>query len=131
MHDSPFSPTTGAVAYWVFIGVVAVVAMLSPYLRQREVQKTLRKMIEAGQTLDPATLERLQARPNRTPEGIICRGLIITTLGPGLWVLAFCIGLERGRPLFVLYGVGAAIAMIGLVLMTFGIWLRRERRNDR
>lgn len=130
MQFNPFSPTAGAVAYWVFIGVVAVVAMLSPYLRQLEVQKTIRKAIEAGESLDPAMLDRLLARTNRTPEAIIGRGLVLTSLGPGLWIIAFCIGLERGRPLYILYGVGAAIALVGLVRTGFGIWLRRERRNE-
>ena len=126
MDYSPFSPTAGAVAYWLFIGVAAALAMLSPYLRQREVQKTLRKAIEAGQTLDPAMLERMQARPQRSPEGIICRGLILIALGPGLWIMGYCIGLENGRPNYSLSGAGALVALIGVALTGFGIWLLRR-----
>jgi hypothetical protein len=134
---SPFGPTASSVAYWIFLGVVVVVAITSRYLRQREVQKTIRKAIEAGQPLDPDLLDRLQAMSAlpgmgaRSPMRQLRSAVILVACGPALWLIAFFQSIDRGRLNFTLIGIGAAIALIGLVLTGLALWaLRREPRND-
>ena len=56
---SPFSPTVGAAAFWLFVAACGVTSLLIPILMHRETQRTIRLAIEKGQTLDVATLDRL------------------------------------------------------------------------
>jgi hypothetical protein len=133
----PFSASSGAVAYWIFIGAVVVAAIASRVLRQREVQKTIRAAIQSGQPLDPAVLDQLQAgigpfgMGQRTPQRRLASALVLTAVGPALWIIAFFNYLEDRELNFTLVGVGAAISLIGLVLVGLAAWTIREERLDR
>jgi hypothetical protein len=51
------------VAFWLFIAIVSVTAIMYDYRKKQLAVDTLRHAIEHGQHLDPALLDRLLSHP--------------------------------------------------------------------
>ena len=115
----------GAAAFWGFVAVCVVAGVASSIFRHRETQKTIRQAIESGQTLDPATLERLMQGDKPSPAqpaaqtrfGFIVGGIIMLCIGAGLAVMGWFISLGDHSSFYPMLGVGALVGMIGVGLL--------------
>ncbi len=115
----------GAAAFWGFVAVCVVAGVASSIFRHRETQKTIRQAIESGQTLDPATLERLMqgdkpsvAQPaSQTRFGFIVGGVVMLCIGAGLAVMGWFISLGDHSSIYPMLGVGSLVGMIGVGLL--------------
>jgi hypothetical protein len=119
----------GAAAFWGFVAVCVIAGVASSVIRNRETQKTIRQAIERGQTLDPATLERLMhgATPaGQTPAqarfGFIAGGIIMLCIGAGLAVMGWFISLQSHDAFYPMLGVGSLVGLIGVGLLIASVF---------
>jgi hypothetical protein len=122
---------TGAVAaasFWMFIAVVVAAGVAGAAFRHHETQKTIRKAIESGQSLDPATLDRLLrvSRPSGPPRaGFLAGGIIMLAIAAGLAVIGWATSQTHPDQLYPGLGAGAMVGFIGLALLLCGLLLNR------
>jgi hypothetical protein len=112
----------GAASFWLFVAIVVVAGVMSSVLRHRETQKTIRQVIEKGQTLDPQTLERLlqsgrppQAPLSRTP--FLIGGIMMLAIGGGLALIGWFQSHSDPSQIYVGLGVGSLLGLLGVGLM--------------
>ena len=121
-HD--ITAAVGAAAFWAFVAVCVAAGAAQAIFRNRETQKTIRLAIEKGQTLDPATLERLlQGHVPATPAapqarfGLITGGIVMLCIGIGLAVMGWFISLDQPEAFHPMLGVGCLVGLIGVALL--------------
>lgn len=105
--------------FWIFILVISLAGVVQTMLRNYQREKTIRMAIEKGVTLDPAALTSLQRNPNNpedTRRGLLIGSIVTFSVGCGLMVMGYVLGLERGGPLVPLFGVGGLLWCISLGL---------------
>ena len=132
-HD--LATAVGAAAFWIFVAICVVSGMVGGVLRHRETQRTIRQAIEKGQTLDPATLDRLMHTaksepPQSTWYGMLTGGLIMISIGVGFAAMGWFVSMGGQGDFHQFVGIGCLIAFIGvpLVIMSFVL---RARDKDR
>lgn len=120
----------GALAFWGFLSVV-VGGGIWYGLRERQAQhETLRRIIESGQPIDEALVDRVLGRNERVDRDLKIAGLIVIMLAPGLAVLAWFIGQLSAAWLMPLLGVAALTAFVGIGLLVAANFAARSYRND-
>jgi len=62
---SSLGPYLVGVAFWIFVGVVAVAGIVADYKRRRGNVDVIRMAIDKGQQLDPALIEKLTSGEQR------------------------------------------------------------------
>ena len=98
-------------------------AMMLPFFRRREAQRTLRAAIEHGVSLDPAVVERiLNPEPAQRGSGrrdLLTSGVITLCVGAGIALLGWFISVGEGdaSALYSLAGVGALVGLVGVGLL--------------
>jgi hypothetical protein len=129
--DAPNQLATaiGGAAFWLFIAIIVVAAVLNQTLKHRETQKTIRQAIDKGQVLDPATLERLLEAnrpppPNRT--GFAAGGLILVCIGAGFALMGWFVSMDQPGTFHVFLGIGCLIAMIGVPLLILSAFVGKR-----
>jgi hypothetical protein len=126
------------VAFWTFVAICVVAGAASSVMRNRETQKTIRQAIEKGQTLDPATLERLLQTnappPSAAPQtrfGLITGGLVMVCVGVGLAVMGWFISLDKPEAFHPMLGVGSLVGLIGVALLVSSAFVAKSNGTDR
>jgi len=88
-------PYLVGVAFWVFIGAVAVAGIVTDYKRRRGGVEVLRMAIEKGQQLDPALIEKLTSNAQNAeriePVHVKLGGIITLAAGVGVCLLSLFI----------------------------------------
>ena len=114
----------GAAAFWAFVAVCVAAGAAQSIFRHRETQRTIRQAIESGQTLDPATLERLlqgnAPAPQPAPQtrfGLITGGIVMLCIGAGLAIMGWFISLDQPGAFHPMLGVGSLVGLIGVGLL--------------
>jgi hypothetical protein len=114
----------GAAFFWLGVFGVAIVAILTPAIRHREVQKTLRKAIEQGQTVDPALIETVLKGdpPPEQPavpifQGFLIGGCITMAAGIGLCVLGLFLAARDHVEFHPLVAVSIMVMLIATALL--------------
>jgi hypothetical protein len=119
----------GAASFWMFIAVVVAAGVAGAAFRHHETQKTIRKAIESGQSLDPATLDRLlrATRSSGPPPraGFLAGGIIMLAVGAGLGVIGWATSQTHPDQLYPGLGAGAMVGFIGLALLLCGLLINR------
>src|SRR5258708_12580940 len=92
------------VAFWLFIGMVAVAGIIADYQKRRLNVDLLRTLIEKGQALDPAVVTKLIS-PGATdgsvdPLYLKVGGIIVTASGVGVFPMSFFIPRIPPLPLY-------------------------------
>jgi tryptophan-rich sensory protein len=120
----------------MFIAIVVVAAIAGGVFRHRQTQQTIRKAIESGQTLDPATLELLM-KMERPPKGpppkafFLVWGILMLAIGAGLALIGWFTAHTDPRQLYPGLGAGALVGLIGLGLLLSGLVIPDRPRDDR
>jgi hypothetical protein len=123
-----------AVAFWIFIAVVVVAGVAGGAFRHLETQKTIRQAIQAGQTLDPETLDRL-LRSSRGPSGPPSRsgywvgGILMLSIGAGIAMIGWATSQTNPSDLYPGLGAGAMVGMIGVGLLAAGLAVGGRHKN--
>ena len=106
-----------AVAFWAFLSA-CVVGGIWDGIRKREAQhETLRRMIDSGQPIDQALMDKLLGGNKRLDRDLKVAGLIVIFVAPGLALLGWLISLLSAEWLFPLLGVAALVGCVGIGLL--------------
>lgn len=125
----------GALGFWGFLAAVTVAAIWY-YARKREAQhETLRRMIESGQPIDHALVDKLLSLSGGGSEhldrDLKISGLITLFIAPGLALMGWFISQESEQALLPLLGVSALVGFIGIGLLVASKAVRgSDREND-
>ncbi len=110
----------GGAAFWGFIAIIVVAAIGFQAFKHRETQRTIREMVERGQTVDPQTVARLfemNQPPPANPHGLLIGGLVMLCIGVGFALMGFFISLDHPEARNPMLGVACLIGMIGVPLL--------------
>ena len=105
-------PYLVGVAFWIFVGAVAVAGMITDYKRRRGGIEVLRLAIEKGQQLDPLLVEKLTAQPRGEridPADVKLGGIITLASGFGICLLSFFISRIAPMALYPILGAGVLV----------------------
>lgn len=104
------------IAFFLMIGTAIWIVVYFRFRTRQELQLTIRKAVETGQSLSPAALEEL-AQALQPKKSDLHRGLIWLALALGLFVFSF--SFDDGDA----FGVAAAAAFpLFLGLAYFALW---------
>lgn len=116
-----FGPYLVGVAFWVFVGACAVTAIITEQNKRRMGVDLLRAAIDKGQPLDPSLVEKVFARQDKEeriePLHLKLGGIITSSAGVGVVVLAFFISQIAPVALYPMLGGGVLTICIGVGLI--------------
>jgi Domain of unknown function (DUF6249) len=123
------------VAFWVFVGAVAVAGIIADHKKRSLGVDLLRAMIDKGQPLDPALVERVmsqQASNERTdPMDLKLGGIIVTAAGIGLLPMAYFIGKLAPIAVYPILGSGVITIFVGAGLLVGAKVIADARERER
>lgn len=109
------------VAFWMFVGAVAVAGIISDYQKRRLNVDLLRTLIEKGQALDPTVVTKLispDALDERTdPIALKVGGIIVTAAGVGVFLMSFFIARIAPVALYPIMAGGVVTLCVGIGLL--------------
>ena len=119
-----------AMAFWGFLSAV-VVGGIWDGIRKREAQhETLRRMIESGQPIDQALMDKLLGGSKRLDRDLKVGGLIVVFVAPGLALLGWLVSMLSADWLFPMLGVSALVGCVGIGLLVASQVVGRSYRED-
>jgi hypothetical protein len=123
------------VSFWVFIGAVSIAGIISEHKNRRLGVDLLRAMIDKGQTLDPALVEKVmsqQASDDRTdPMDLKLGGIIVTAVGIGLLPLSFFISKLAAATFYPILGAASVTLCVGVGLLVAAKAVADARERER
>lgn len=127
-----FGPYMLGVAFWMFIGAVAIAGMIADYQKRRMNVELLRTIIEKGQTLDPAVVTKLIAPDSADervdPTDLKLGGIITTATGVGIFLMSLFISRLAPVALYPIMAGGTIVICIGIGLL-FGAKVMADARE--
>ena len=127
--------TTGlaALGFWLFLAVIVVANILAASRRRESQQETLRRVVDSGQQLDVAVIDRMlgASEGNQRPDrDLKVAGIIVMFVAPGLSVLGWFLGRFNDKIFEVMIGVSLLVLIVGIGLYVAGMMSQRWRRQD-
>jgi len=128
-------PYLVGVAFWIFIGSVAVAGIVTDYKRRRGSVEVIRMAIEKGQQLDPALIEQLTSNEKHAeridPLHMKIGGIITIASGVGFCLLAlFMVGVSP-MAFYPIFGAGLVAICVGIGLRIASKVLAEARERER
>ena len=123
----------GALGFWLFLAAVVVAGIWFDARKRESQQETLRRVVESGQQVDMAVIDRMLAtsggseRPDRD---LKVAGIIMMFVAPGLSVLGWFLGRFNDKIFGIMIGVGLLVLIIGIGLYVAGKMTERWQRQD-
>jgi hypothetical protein len=119
-----------ALGFWGFIAAV-VVAGIWYGIRDRQSQhETLRRVIESGQPVDRALIDKLLGGGDHVDRDLKIAGLIVLSVAPGLALLGWFISLQSAHWLLPILGAAALVGCVGIGLLAAAKVAGRSRRDN-
>jgi hypothetical protein len=119
-----------SLAFWGFLAAV-VVAGIWNGLRERQAQyDTLSKLVESGQPVDQAVVDKILGANQRPDRGLKIGGLITIFAAPGLAFLGWMLRAQEENAFIALLGVAGLAAFVGVGLLVAGKFAERSLRED-
>ncbi len=122
-----------ALGFWLFLAAVVVAGIWFDARKRESQQETLRRVVESGQQLDVAVIDRMLAasgdseRPDRD---LKVAGIITMFVSPGLAILGWFLGRFNDKIFEVMIGIGLLVLIIGIGLYVAGKMTERWQRQD-
>lgn len=119
-----------SVAFWAFIAVVVIANVWREVAMRRETEMTIRTVLEKGQQLDAATVDKLlKGHPRGAgSDSLLVAGGVTLASGLGLPIMGYFIP----GAFYPLVGVGFLVSFVGaaLLLLSFAVRSRRSRTEQ-
>jgi hypothetical protein len=127
-------PFLAGAVFWIFVGAVAIAAIITDYKRRRGGVEVLRAAIEKGQQLDPALIEKLMSNEQRDeriePLHVKLGGIITLAAGVGICLLSFFISRIAPIALYPILGAGVLVISVGVGLLIGARTLEAARARE-
>ena len=110
----------GALGFWIFIAAIVVAGIWFDVRKRESQQETLRRVVESGQEIDPAIIDKILAAGkelSRIDRDLRVSGLIVIFLSPGLAVFGWFLAKLRPEIMSVMLGVALLVGFIGIGLL--------------
>ena len=124
----------GALGFWLFIGAIVVAGIWFDVRRRETEQETLRRVVESGQTIDSAVIDKLLkvgGGQSRTDRDLKVSGLIVIFLAPGIAILGWFLAKLQPQVMSVMLGVAILLGLLGIGLLVAGKVAERWYEEDR
>lgn len=122
-------------AFWLFVGAVAIAGIVADHKKRRLGVDLLHAMIEKGQPLDPALVEKVmsqQASNERVdPMDLKLGGIIVTAVGIGLVPMSYFIGKLAPIAVYPILGASVIIIFVGVALLVGAKVITDARDRER
>lgn len=115
--ESGIAAGLGALGFWLFIGSIVVAGIWYDARKKQAQQETLRHLIDSGQNLDDATIDKVMGASDRVDRDLKVAGLITLFIAPGLLILAFAIGMIATEAFWPIMGAAALVGFISAGLL--------------
>jgi hypothetical protein len=123
------------VAFWLFVGAAAVASIIADHKKRRLGVDLLRAMIEKGQPLDPALVEKVMSQhasdQRIDPIYLKLGGIIVTAAGTGLLPMAYFIGKLAPIAVYPILGSGVITIFVGVGLLVGAKVIADARERER
>jgi len=127
-------PYLVGVAFWIFVGAVAVAGIIADYKRRRGNVDVIRMAIDKGQQLDPALIEKLTSGERRDqpldPVQMKFAAIITIASGIGICLLALFLTGISALAFYPTFGVGLVTICVGIGLRIGSKMLTEARRHE-
>ena len=123
----------GALGFWLFIAAVVVAGIWFDVRRRETEQETLRRVVESGQTIDSAVIDKLLkvgGGQSRTDRDLKVSGLIVIFLAPGIAILGWFLAKLQPELMSVMLGVAILLGLLGIGLLVAGKVAERWYKED-
>ena len=123
----------GAFGFWMFIAAIVVAGMWYDIRKRDAQQETLRRIIESGQPVDEAMIDRLTAASTgggkRLEQELRVYGLVTLFVAPGLALLGWILGLQYQPAMLPIFGVAALVLFVAFGLLVAGALIKRGEQS--
>jgi len=123
-----------ALAFWGFIAAVVVAGIWYDIRKKEAQQETIRRIVESGQPIDEAVMNRLLSAGKdgneRLDRVFALTAWILLPAAAGLAILGLVLGLEFAQSKMPLLGVAALVACVGLGFLGASRFARRWYVSD-
>ena len=122
-----------ALGFWLFLAAIVVANVVAASRRRESQQETLRRVVESGQHLDVAVIDRMlgvSAANKRADRELKVAGIIVMFVAPGLLVLGWFLGRFNDKIFDTMLGVGSLVMLVGIGLYVAGMMSKRWQRQD-
>jgi len=120
----------GAIGFWLFIAAIVIGGMWYSIREKEAKQETIRRIIESGQPIDAALMDKLVGGEKRLDRELMVAGLITLFVAPGLALLGWFISLLAPPWLLPMLGVAVLVAFVGIGLIVAAKIAERTYSND-
>jgi hypothetical protein len=135
MEHFGFGAYLVGVAFWMFIGAVAIAGIIADHQKRRLNVDLLRTIIEKGQALDPALVTKLispDTLDDRTdPLDLKLGGIITTASGVGIFLASYFISRFVPIALYPMMAGGLLAICVGVGLIIGAKTLADARERER
>jgi hypothetical protein len=122
------------VAFWIFVGAVAVAGIVTDYKRRRGSVDVIRIAIEKGQQLDPALIEKLTSNERRAeridPLHMKLGSIITIASGVGICLLGIFMNGASPGAFYPIFGAGLVAICVGIGLRIASKVLAEARERE-
>lgn len=123
----------GALGFWLFLAAIIVAGMWFDAKKRESQQETLRRVVESGEKLDPALIDRMLAASggrSRVDRDLKVAGMIVISAAPGLAILGYFLSRLEERLMTTLLGVALLVGFVGAGLLVAGKVSERWYNED-
>lgn len=112
----------GALGFWLFLAAIIVAGIWFDARKRESQQETLRRIVESGQKIDSAMIDKLLAAGggSRADQDLKVGGLITLSVAPGLAILGYFLAQLQEELFGVLLGVSLLVGLAGAGLYLAG-----------
>ena len=122
-----------ALGFWLFLAAAVVANVLAASRKRESQQETLRRVVESGQQLDVAVIDRMlgasggNERPDRD---LKIAGIITMFVSPGLAILGWFLGRFNDKIFEIMIGVALLVLIVGIGIYVAGMMTKRWQQQD-
>ncbi len=124
----------GALGFWLFLAAIIVASIWFDAKKREAQQETLRRIVESGQQIDAAVVDKLLAAgggQERKDRDLKIGGIITMSVGPGLYLFGYFMSRFEAKMLDLMTGVALLVFLVGAGIFIAGklyeYWYRTDQ----